>query len=53
MKLGRPPASERQSRQIALRLTKTEYAKLEHAAKKAKLTVSDYIREELGLRGDK
>jgi len=54
-KMGRPPkpAEQKQTRQLALRLTATEYAKLERAAKKAKLTISDYVRDELGLRGDK
>jgi uncharacterized protein (DUF1778 family) len=52
---GRPPipALERQSRLIALRLTKDEYKRIERAAAKAKLSVSEYIRQELGLRGDK
>jgi len=49
---GRPPipAPERQSRLIALRLTKEEYKTLERAAAKAKLTVSEYIRQSMGLR---
>ena len=53
-KMGRPkkPAKERSSRLIALRLTSAEYKSLEHAAEKAKSSVSDYIRTKLGLRGE-
>jgi len=50
---GRPKlaVSKRQSRVIALRVTPAEYKKIERAAGKSK--VSDYVRECLGLRGDK
>ena len=59
-KMGRPtkPVSERRRRQIAIRLTDAEYQKIEQAAvkesirRKAGLTVSDYIRLKLGLRGE-
>ena len=59
-KMGRPkkPVSERLRRQIAIRLTDAEYQKIEQAAvkesikRKAGLTVSDYIRLKLGLRGE-
>jgi uncharacterized protein (DUF1778 family) len=53
-KMGRPklPAKERQSRQIALRLTQAEYKALEQAASKAGMSVSDYVRHKLELRGD-
>ena len=52
-KMGRPKkaAKERQSKQIAIRVTAAEYGKLKHAAGKGK--VSDYIRQKLGLRGEK
>ncbi len=52
-KMGRPKkaAKERQSKQIAIRVTAAEYGKLKHAAGKDK--ISDYIRHKLGLRGDK
>jgi len=52
-KMGRPkkPAKDRQSRVIALRVTPAEYKKIERAAGKSKL--GDYVRECLGLRGDK
>jgi len=54
-KMGRPkkPAKERSSHLIALRLTAAEHKTLEQAAGKAQLSVSDYIRHKLGLRGDK
>jgi hypothetical protein len=53
-KMGRPkkPAKERSSQLIALRLTSAEHKSLEQAAEKAKLSVSDYIRTKLGLRGE-
>lgn len=49
---GRPKiaASKRQSRVIAVRVTKAEYKKLAKVAGKSKL--GDYIRECLGLRGN-
>jgi predicted HicB family RNase H-like nuclease len=52
---GRPPkrAKERQSHLIALRLKPAEYRALEQAAKKASLSVSEYIRQTLKLRGEK
>jgi len=52
-KMGRPPipAKLRASRLIALRLTHAEHSVLEKAAKRAGLSLSDYIREKLGLRG--
>jgi len=52
-KMGRPkkPAKDRQSRVIALRVTPAEYKKIERAAGKSK--IGDYVRECLGLRGDK
>jgi hypothetical protein len=52
-KKGRPKkaAKERQSKQIAIRVTAAEYRELKHAAGKGK--VSDYIRQKLGLRGDR
>jgi len=53
-KIGRPKklAKEKSSRLIALRLTSAEYKALEHAAEKAKSSVSGYIRTKLGLRGE-
>jgi hypothetical protein len=55
MKIGRPslPAKERQSRLVALRFTPVELQKVKQAAKANKLSVSQYIRMKLGLRGDK
>jgi len=54
VKMGRPPkpAKERQSRMIALRLTPAEYKELEQAAAKSKVSLSSYIRQKLGLRGE-
>ena len=54
VKMGRPPklARERQSRMIALRLTPAEYRELEQAAAKAEVSMSEYIRDKLGIRGD-
>jgi predicted HicB family RNase H-like nuclease len=54
-KMGRPkkPAKERSSHLIALRLTPAEHKALEEAAEKSKLSVSNYIRTKLSLRGDK
>jgi predicted HicB family RNase H-like nuclease len=53
-KMGRPrkPAKERQNRQYAVRLTEDESKALEQAASKSKLSVSDYIRQKLGFRGE-
>jgi mobilization protein NikA len=55
VKIGRPtlPARERQSRLVALRFTPDELREVKQAAKAAKLSVSQYIRMKLGLRGDK
>jgi hypothetical protein len=55
MKIGRPflPAKERLSRLVALRFTRDELRDVKNAAKTAKLSVSQYIRLRLGLRGDK
>jgi predicted HicB family RNase H-like nuclease len=52
--MGRPkkPAKERSSHLIALRLTPGEHKTLEQAAEKSKLSVSNYIRLKLGLRGE-
>jgi hypothetical protein len=52
-RIGRPKiaASKRQSRVIAVRVTPDEYRKLDEAA--GKLKIGDYIRQKLGLRGDK
>jgi len=54
-RMGRPKksAKERSSHLIALRLTPAEHKTLEQAAKRSKLSISDYIRAKLGLRGDK
>jgi predicted HicB family RNase H-like nuclease len=54
-KMGRPKkaAKERSSHLIALRLTPAEHKALEQAAEKSKLSISNYIRAKLGLRGDK
>jgi hypothetical protein len=51
-RMGRPKkaASERQSHLIALRLKPAELKSLDRAAAKAKLSVSDYIRQKLDLR---
>jgi predicted HicB family RNase H-like nuclease len=53
--MGRPrkPAKERSSHLVALRLTPAEHKALEQAAEKAKLSLSDYVRTKLDLRGDK
>jgi hypothetical protein len=49
---GRPPkpVRDRQSHLIALRLKPAEFKTLEQAARKAGLTVSEYVRQTLGLR---
>jgi uncharacterized protein (DUF1778 family) len=46
-------AKERSSHLVALRLTPAEHKTLEHAANNSKLSISNYIRTKLGLRGDK
>ena len=53
-KIGRPKklAKEKSSHLIALRLTPAEHKALEQASEKAKLSVSDYIRFKLNLRGE-
>jgi uncharacterized protein (DUF1778 family) len=50
--MGRPLAvpGKHQSKLIALRLTPSEYKWLEQAARGHGLTISDYIRQELGFR---
>jgi len=45
-------AKERSSHLVALRLTPAEHKLLEQAAEKARLSVSDYIRLKVGLRGE-
>ena len=52
MRIGRPtiPAKQRQSHLIALRLKPAEYKVIAQAAAKARLSVSEYIRQTLGLR---
>jgi uncharacterized protein (DUF1778 family) len=45
-------ARDRQSQLIALRLTPDEYRALARAAETAKLSVSEYIRRKLDLRGE-
>jgi uncharacterized protein (DUF1778 family) len=54
MTMGRPKmkAQERQSHLIALRVTPAERKALEQAARKAGISVSDYIRLKLSLRGE-
>jgi len=53
--MGRPKksAKERSSHLVALRLTPAEHKALEQAAEKSNLSVSNYIRTKLRLRGDK
>jgi len=54
-RIGRPAmkAKERSSVLIALRLKPAEHKTLEEAAQRSKLSISNYIRAKLGLRGDK
>ncbi len=54
-KMGRPKkqAKERSSHLIALRLTPAEHEALERQAEKATLSLSNYVRKKLGLRGGK
>jgi len=54
-KMGRPkkPAKERSSHLIALRLTPVEHTTLKQAAEKSRLSISDYIRLKIDLRGEK
>jgi hypothetical protein len=51
-KMGRPPlpAKERQSRIIALRLTRAERQQLERLAEKSGISVSGYVRRALGFK---
>ena len=53
--MGRPAmkAKERSSVLIALRVKPAEHKSLEEAAQRSKLSISNYIRAKLGLRGDK
>jgi predicted HicB family RNase H-like nuclease len=46
-------AKERSSHLIALRLTPAEHKTLEQAAERSKLSLSNYIRTRLRLRGNK
>jgi predicted HicB family RNase H-like nuclease len=52
--MGRPKklARERQSHLIALRLTPAEHKKLEQRARQSQLSLSQFIRIRLGLRGE-
>jgi hypothetical protein len=53
-RMGRPkvPAKDRSSRVIALRLTPGEEKTLQQLAKQSGLSVGDYIRTTLKLRGE-
>jgi hypothetical protein len=53
MRMGRPkkPARERKSRLIALRLTPAEQKKVEERARRSRMSLSQFIRVKLGLRG--
>jgi len=54
MRMGRPrmPAKDRQTHLIALRLTPAEHKKLEQGAQQSGLSLSQFIRITLGLRGE-
>jgi predicted HicB family RNase H-like nuclease len=54
-KMGRPaiPAKKRSSHLIALRLTAAEHKALKKAAEKSAVSISDYIRTKLNVRGAK
>jgi uncharacterized protein (DUF1778 family) len=54
-RMGRPKksAKERSSHLIALRLTPAEHKALEQAAEKGGLSLSNFIRTKLNLRGAK
>jgi len=54
-RIGRPKksAKERSSHLIALRLTPVEHKTLEQAAEKAGLSLSNFIRTKLNIRGAK
>jgi hypothetical protein len=49
--MGRPkkPAKERQSEIVGLRFTLAERKQFEQAARKAGLSLSEYLRSQLGL----
>jgi len=52
-KMGRPLVlGKEQKKLVALRLTPGEHRELKAAARKDGLTLSDYIRQKLGLRGE-
>ncbi len=55
MKRGRPAklARDRQSKMINVRLTPAEYKKVEDVAAVEHMSLSDYIRQLLGFRGQK
>jgi hypothetical protein len=46
--MGRPPKpkSEHKSRMVRLRMTRAEYSKLEKKAKRAGLSVSEFLRQQ-------
>jgi len=46
-------ARNRQSHVIALRLTPADYNSLKQSARQAGLTLSEYIRQKLNLRGER
>jgi hypothetical protein len=52
MAMGRPkkPAKERQSEIVGLRFTPAERKLFEQDARKAGLSLSEYLRSQLGLR---
>jgi len=51
MAMGRPkkPAKERQSEIVGVRFTSAERQRFEQAARKAGLSLSEYLRSKLGL----
>ena len=53
--MGRPAklARDKQSEIVGVRFTPAERKAFDRAAKKADLSLSNYIRKKLGLRGDK
>lgn len=54
-KIGRPTIApkDRASRVITLRMTPAEEKTLQRMAKEARLSVGEFIRTKLNLRGDK
>jgi predicted HicB family RNase H-like nuclease len=50
--MGRPPKApnQRQSKMVAVRVTPAERKELEAAAKRLKLSLTDYLRKKLELR---